>query len=89
MRDILEEYLERIERDEIGRPRQVIPIYSKRIAINPLVSSGKPTVKGTGIMMRFSTERSFAWMGEGNSFFNELLFRRAVRRTFTFSICCG
>jgi len=60
MRDILEEYLERIERDEIGRPRQVVPIYSRRIAINPLVSSGKPTVKGTGIMISVLMDRANA-----------------------------
>src|SRR6267378_1643374 len=30
MREILDRYLERIERDDVGKPRQVFPIYSSR-----------------------------------------------------------
>jgi uncharacterized protein (DUF433 family) len=58
MREILDKYLERIERDTLGRPRQVFPMYSDRIAINPFLSSGKPVVKGTGIMISILVDRA-------------------------------
>lgn len=60
MREILDRYLERIERDDVGKPRQVFPIYSSRIAINPLMSSGRPIVKGTGIMVSVLIDRANA-----------------------------
>lgn len=60
MRAILDKYLERIERDQVGKPRQVFPIYSDRIAINPLLSSGKPIVRGTGIMISVLIDRKRA-----------------------------
>lgn len=60
MREILDKYLERIERDDVGKPRQVFPIYSSRIAINPLMSSGRPIVKGTGIMVSVLIDRANA-----------------------------
>jgi uncharacterized protein (DUF433 family) len=60
MREILDKYLERIERDDVGKPRQVFPIYSNRIAINPLLSSGRPIVKGTGIMVSVLIDRAKA-----------------------------
>lgn len=50
MRDILERYLALIPRDENGFPVRVFPIDSKRLAIDPLFSSGKPIVRDKGIM---------------------------------------
>lgn len=49
LRDILEQYLERIPRDAAGLPKQVFPIKSKRLVIDPYFSSGKPTVRDRGI----------------------------------------
>jgi len=60
MRDVLDQYLERIERDDVGMPSQVFPIYSTQIAINPLLSSGRPIVKGTGIMVSVLIDRKRA-----------------------------
>jgi uncharacterized protein (DUF433 family) len=51
MRKILEKYLSRIARDEAGKPIRVFPIHSRRIEIHPFFSSGKPVVKGKGIMV--------------------------------------
>ncbi len=50
MREILEKYLALIPRDVYGLPIRVFPINSKRLAIDPLFSSGKPIVKDRGIM---------------------------------------
>ena len=50
MREILESYLERIDRDAAGMPYQIRPINTRYIAINPSFSSGQPVVKGTRIM---------------------------------------
>lgn len=50
MREILEKYLALIPRDGYGFPIRVFPIHSKRLAIDPLFSSGKPIVKDKGIM---------------------------------------
>jgi uncharacterized protein (DUF433 family) len=50
MRQILEKYLALIPRDGYGLPIRVFPINSKRLAIDPLFSSGKPIVKDKGIM---------------------------------------
>jgi uncharacterized protein (DUF433 family) len=49
MRGILEKYLERIPRDAAGLPARVFPINSKRLAIDPYFSSGKPIVRDRGI----------------------------------------
>ena len=49
MRKILEKYLKRVTRDATGFPIQVFPIHSRQLAIHPLISSGKPIVKGKGI----------------------------------------
>lgn len=49
MREILEEYLTLIPRDGYGLPIKVFPIKSRRLAIDPLFSSGKPIVKDRGI----------------------------------------
>lgn len=50
MREVLESYLERIDRDAEGMPFQIRPINTRYIAINPSFSSGQPVVKGTRIM---------------------------------------
>jgi uncharacterized protein (DUF433 family) len=50
MRRILEKYLKRIVRDTRGLPLRVFPINSKRLVIDPQFSSGKPIVKGSGIV---------------------------------------
>jgi len=49
MREILEKYLTLIPRDVYGLPLKVFPIHSRRLAIDPLFSSGKPIVKDRGI----------------------------------------
>ncbi len=50
MREILEKYLALIPRDGYGLPVRVFPIHSRRLAIDPFFSSGKPIVKDKGIM---------------------------------------
>jgi uncharacterized protein (DUF433 family) len=49
MREILEEYLSLVPRDSCGLPIKIFPIKSKRLAIDPLFSSGKPIVRDKGI----------------------------------------
>jgi uncharacterized protein (DUF433 family) len=49
MRKILEKHLTLIPRDVHGLPVKVFPINSRRLAIDPLFSSGKPIVKDRGI----------------------------------------
>jgi uncharacterized protein (DUF433 family) len=49
MRQILDKYLTLIPRDASGLPLKVFPINSKRLAIDPLFSSGKPIVRDKGI----------------------------------------
>jgi uncharacterized protein (DUF433 family) len=49
MREILDKYLSLIPRDQSGLPIRVFPIYSRRLAIDPLFSSGKPIVRDKGI----------------------------------------
>lgn len=50
MQELLEKYLERIDRDSLGMPIQVYPVNTEVIAINPMVASGQPVVKGTRVM---------------------------------------
>jgi len=50
MRRLLEQHLSRIPRDGCGAPVRVFPIHSRRLAIDPLFSSGKPILKDKGIM---------------------------------------
>jgi uncharacterized protein (DUF433 family) len=50
MRKVLENYLERIDRDTDGMPIQIYPMNTRYLAINPNLSSGQPVVKGTRIM---------------------------------------
>ena len=49
MREILDKYLTLIPRDGYGLPIRVFPINSRRLAIDPLFSSGKPIVRDRGI----------------------------------------
>jgi uncharacterized protein (DUF433 family) len=49
MREILEAYLTLVPRDGSGLPIKIFPIKSKRLAIDPLFSSGKPIVRDRGI----------------------------------------
>jgi uncharacterized protein (DUF433 family) len=49
MREVLAQYLKLIPRDAIGMPVRVFPINSKRLAIDPYFSSGKPIVRDKGI----------------------------------------
>jgi uncharacterized protein (DUF433 family) len=50
MTELLDEYLERIDRDSLGMPVQIYPINTEVLAINPTVASGQPVVKGTRVM---------------------------------------
>ena len=50
MRKLLGRYLQRLKRDTAtGALLELYPIKTRHIAINPLISSGKPVVRGTGI----------------------------------------
>jgi len=50
MRKLLGRYLKRIKRDDVtGQIQELYPIKTRHLAINPLISAGKPIVKGTGI----------------------------------------
>ncbi len=53
-RALMVSYLDRIDRDSVGSPSVLYPFIptkpnSKTVAIKPSVSSGVPTVSGTGI----------------------------------------
>jgi uncharacterized protein (DUF433 family) len=50
MRQILEKYLALIPRDASGLPIRVFPMHTKRLAIDPFFSSGKPIVRDKGVM---------------------------------------
>jgi uncharacterized protein (DUF433 family) len=60
MREVLEKYLKRINRDDLGMPIEIHPMDTQFLAINPMLSSGKPVVKGTGIMASILTARNDA-----------------------------
>ena len=60
MRKMLEEYLRRIDRDTHGIPVQIYPMNTHQIAINPMLSSGQPVVKGTRIMAAVLAARNKA-----------------------------
>lgn len=53
---VLKRYLSRIERDSMGLPTRLFPMKAnnptpgKTITIQPFVSSGKPSLRGSGIM---------------------------------------
>jgi uncharacterized protein (DUF433 family) len=50
MREILDAYLHRIQRDQLGMPIEVYPMRSEVLTIDPAIASGKPVVKGTRVM---------------------------------------
>jgi len=60
MREILEQYLHRIDRDSLGMPIQIYPMNTRYLAINPNLSSGQPVVKGTRIMASMLVARKKA-----------------------------
>jgi len=60
MRELLEKYLHRIDRDELGMPIQIYPMNTNYLAINPMLSSGQPVVKGTRIMASVLSARKKA-----------------------------
>lgn len=69
MRQILSQYLKLIPRDAVGLPVRVFPINSKRLAIDPYFSSGKPIVRDRGITAsvlwgRNKSGENFAQIGE-------------------------
>ena len=63
LKTILDQYLQRIGRDALGLPICVFPMRYEEIAIDLNVSSGRPTLKGTGILA--SMVYSLAQSGEG------------------------
>lgn len=63
-RQILEEYLTRVEYDPSGRAARLYPFIRsngtsqpKNVVINPYVSFGKPVIAGTGLPTRIVAER--------------------------------
>jgi uncharacterized protein (DUF433 family) len=58
MESIFDEYLLRLEWDEAElMPMLIYPIGTNRLVINPLISSGKPVIKGTGVMVSILLDR--------------------------------
>lgn len=49
MRELLEKYLHRIDRDALGMPVQIRPMNTQYLVVNPSISSGQLIVKGTRI----------------------------------------
>lgn len=49
MRQLLQQYLSLLPRDVDGLPNKILPIKSRRLAIDPRFSSGKPIVRDKGI----------------------------------------
>jgi uncharacterized protein (DUF433 family) len=60
MRQILKKYLKKIRRDKLGMPTEITPIHAHRLAIDIGVSSGKPVVRGTGIVASVLRDRKEA-----------------------------
>jgi uncharacterized protein (DUF433 family) len=58
MRKLLGRYLKRLKRDEdTGKLLELYPIRTHHLSINPLISGGKPVVKGTGISVMVLRDR--------------------------------
>src|SRR5437763_652401 len=64
MRQLLQEYLTRVEHDSSGRAARLYPFVRssgidqpKSVVINPYVSFGKPVITGTGLPTRVVAER--------------------------------
>ena len=68
MREVLKEYLKRIERDASGIPIKLFPYtrkseslnQPKKIQIDPMISFGRPVISGTGIKTEILFERFLA-----------------------------
>jgi uncharacterized protein (DUF433 family) len=60
MRQILKKYLKKIRRDQFGMPTEITPIHAHRLAIDIGVSSGRPVVRGTGIVASVLRDRKEA-----------------------------
>jgi uncharacterized protein (DUF433 family) len=57
MRKLLGRYLQRLKRDDTGKLLELYPIKTRHLSINPLVSGGKPVVRGTGISVMVLRDR--------------------------------
>ncbi len=57
MRRLLGRYLQRLKRDNAGNVLELYPIKTRHLSINPLISGGKPVVKGTGISVMVLRDR--------------------------------
>lgn len=58
MRKLLGRYLQRLKRDTVtGELLELYPIKTRHLSINPLISGGKPVVKGTGISVMVLRDR--------------------------------
>lgn len=60
MRQILKKYLKKIRRDRFGMPTEITPIHAHRLAIDIGISSGRPVVRGTGIVASVLRDRKQA-----------------------------
>jgi uncharacterized protein (DUF433 family) len=59
MESILDQYLMRLKWNEADMmPILIYPIRTQRLVINPLISSGKPVIKGTGITVTVLRDRA-------------------------------
>ena len=57
MRKLLGRYLQRLKRDDAGHVSELYPIKTRHLSINPLISGGKPVVRGTGISVMVLRDR--------------------------------
>lgn len=57
MRKLLGRYLQRLKRDDSGKLLELYPIKTRHLSINPLISGGKPVVRGTGISVMVLQDR--------------------------------
>jgi uncharacterized protein (DUF433 family) len=57
MRKLLGRYLQRLKRDDAGNVSELYPIKTRHLSINPLISGGKPVVRGTGISVMVLRDR--------------------------------
>lgn len=60
MKPILDELLERLERDSTGYPIRIFPIKTQRLVLDIHVASGQPVIRGTRIQARNLWSRRMA-----------------------------
>lgn len=60
MKAILDELLERLERDSTGYPVRIFPVHTERLVLDIHVASGQPVIKGTRIQARNLWSRRMA-----------------------------